>query len=64
MKTTLQTTVSLGELVVAAFDKAARYSANPRKVARLATAAVTSMLRRAGRDVVRLPEGFGGHRAN
>jgi hypothetical protein len=56
MKTALHRTASLGELVVAAFDKAARYSANPKKVARLATAAVVRMLRRAGKDVVHLRE--------
>jgi hypothetical protein len=52
MKTKLQHTASLGELVVVAFDKAARYSANPEKVARLATAAVLRMLRRAGKDII------------
>ena len=50
-KTRIQSTASLGELVVAAFDNAARYSANPARVARLATAAVTHMLRRAGKQV-------------
>jgi len=50
-KPRLQMTASLGEVVVAAFDKAARYSANPSRVARLATAAVTHMLRRAGKQV-------------
>jgi hypothetical protein len=63
MKTNLRKTASLGELVVAAFDKAARYSANPSKVARLATAAVVRMLRRSGKDVVQLPEGLRGHHA-
>jgi len=50
-KPRLHSTASLGDLVVAAFDKAARYSANPNRVARLATAAVTHMLRRAGKQV-------------
>jgi len=50
-KPRLQSTTSLGELVVAAFDNAARYSANPNRVARLATAAVTYMLLRAGKQV-------------
>ena len=61
--TALHTTASLGELVVAAFDKAARYSANPNKVARLATAAVTHMLRRAGKAVGPFPQSFARHRA-
>jgi hypothetical protein len=62
-KTKFHKTASLGELVVAAFDKAARYSANPTKVARLATAAVTHMLRRAGKVVGPFPESFARHRA-
>jgi len=44
-------TVQLGELVVAAFNKAARFSANPEEVSRLATSAVIHMLRRAGRTL-------------
>jgi len=39
----------VGELVVAAFDKAASYSSDPREVSRLATQAVAQMLRRARR---------------
>jgi len=42
-----KTTAQLGELVVAAFDGAARYSRDPLEVARLATRAVIHMLRRA-----------------
>jgi fructose-1-phosphate kinase PfkB-like protein len=64
MKTKLQQTAPLGEVVVAAFDKAARYSANPEKVARLATAAVVRMLRRAGKDIIIPgPEIYRGHHA-
>jgi hypothetical protein len=39
-------TAPLGELVVAAFDGAARYSTDPREVSRLATQALARMLRR------------------
>ncbi len=45
----------LGDLVVAAFDEAARYSADPREVSRLATQAVRQLMRRAGRMPVPLP---------
>jgi hypothetical protein len=62
-KTKLHRTASLGELVVVAFDKAARYSANPNKVARLATVAVMRMLRRAGKAVGPFPESAAHHRA-
>ena len=48
-------TARLGELVAAAFDEAARYSADPREVSRLATQAVRHLLRRAGRMPVPLP---------
>ena len=58
----LHTTASLGDLVVAAFDKAKRYSANPNKVAQLATAAVTHMLRRAGKAVGPFPVSAARHR--
>ena len=47
MSTHVPRTVELGELVVAAFDAAARYSADPREVSRLATQAVARMMRRA-----------------
>ena len=46
MKTTIRSTVQLGDLVVAAFDEAARYSADPREISRLATSAVTHLLER------------------
>lgn len=49
MRTNVHPTAQLGELVVAAFDKAAQYSTDPREVARLATRAVMHMLRRARR---------------
>jgi len=44
MRTHLRKTAQLGELVVAAFDEAARFSTDPREVARLATQAVAHML--------------------
>jgi hypothetical protein len=44
MRTHAHKTAQLGELVVAAFDEAARYSADPREVSRLATQAVVHML--------------------
>jgi hypothetical protein len=47
MKTQGYRTTQFGELVVAAFDGAANYSTDPREVSRLATQAVTHMLRRA-----------------
>lgn len=47
MRTTVDKTAQLGELVVAAFDKAAQYSTDPREVSRLATRAVMHMLWRA-----------------
>lgn len=45
MKATLRKTAELGEVVVTAFDKAARYSINPSEVSRLATQAIAHMLR-------------------
>ncbi len=45
MKTNLRRTAELGEVVAAAFDNAADYSANPRRVSRLVTRAVAVMLR-------------------
>ena len=47
MRTNIHKTVELGDLVVAVFDAAARYSTDPREVSRLATKAVKLMLRRA-----------------
>ena len=37
-------TVQLGDLVVAAFDEAARHSRDPREVSRLATRAIKHLL--------------------
>ena len=49
METQVPKTVALGELILAVFDKAAQYSADPREVSRLATQAVSHMLRQAPR---------------
>jgi hypothetical protein len=48
MKTHVKTAL-LGDLVVAAFDEAARHSTDPREVSRQATRAVARLLRRAHR---------------
>lgn len=48
-------TARLGDLIAAAFDEAARHSADPKEVSRLATQAVRYLLRRAGRMPVPLP---------
>ena len=53
MRTSTRWTAQLGDLVVAAFDGAARLSADPIEVSRLATLAVQHMLAR-GRRVGRL----------
>lgn len=45
MKADLRKTAELGEVVAAAFDRAAQYSTNPRKVSRLVTRAVALMRR-------------------
>jgi len=45
MRATFRKSAELGELVVAAFDTSAHYSANPREVSRLATRAIVHMLR-------------------
>jgi hypothetical protein len=47
MRTQVHKTAQFGELVVAAFDRAADYSTDPREVSRLATQAVAHILRRA-----------------
>jgi hypothetical protein len=47
-------TASLGDLIVAVFDEAARYSTNPREVSRLARRAIGNLVRR-GRRQPRLP---------
>ena len=46
MKTSVRRTAQLGDLVVAAFDAAARLSADPREVSRLATLIVKRLLYR------------------
>jgi hypothetical protein len=46
MRTNVRKTVQLGELVVAAFDWAARCGSDPREVPLLATKAVEYLLRR------------------
>jgi hypothetical protein len=55
MKRRTHGTARLGDLVAAAFDEAARYSADPREVSRLATQAVRHFVRRAGRVPSPLP---------
>lgn len=49
VKRTKTGTARLGDLIAAAFDEAARYSADPREVSRLATQAVRYLMRRTGR---------------
>ena len=56
MRTTVHQTAQLGDLVVAAFDQAARYSTDPREVSHLAARAVRRMLRRGRRTSLRLLE--------
>ncbi len=48
MKTNAYQAVGVGDLVVAVFDEAERYSADPREVSRIATRTITHMLRRYG----------------
>ena len=45
MRADFRRTASLGEVVAAAFDKAADYSTNPKRVSQLVTRAVALMLR-------------------
>lgn len=47
MRASVSKTVTLGELVVAAFDRAALRSTDPVKISRLAAHAVTYVLERA-----------------
>jgi hypothetical protein len=47
MRTDVHKTVQLGELVVAAFDKAAQVSTDPQEASRLAKRMLTRILRRA-----------------
>jgi hypothetical protein len=44
MKNQNRKTAQLGELILAVFDNAAQYSADPREISRLATQAVSHML--------------------
>ncbi len=56
MKLKPQKTALLGDLVVAAFDNAARHCTDQRKVSRLATIVVRRMLHRLRRDAEYIPE--------
>lgn len=47
MKVRVSKTVTLGELVIAAFDRAAQFSTDPTKISRLAAQRVTYVLERA-----------------
>jgi hypothetical protein len=49
MTTNVRTTALFGDLVVAAFDGAARYSTHPAEISRLAAAAVMQTLLRSSR---------------
>lgn len=53
MRSRTYKTTPLGELVVAIYDEAASYSADPREVSRLATRTVTRMVRRSRRASLR-----------
>lgn len=55
MTTNVHKTALLGELVVAAFDGAARYSTEPAEVSRLAAAAVMHVLVRTSRGATQAP---------
>ena len=59
MGTKAHETPQLGDLVVVAFDEAAKYSSDPREISHLATTAVTHSLRHAWN---RAPSGQGRHR--
>lgn len=52
MKTRARTTARLGDVVVAIYDEAARYSTDPQEVSRLATQAVARVLRLALRTSI------------
>jgi hypothetical protein len=63
MSAQVHNTVRIGELVVAVFDEASHYSADPREVSRLAMEALAHMLGTAHRIPVSArqtspPEGF------
>jgi hypothetical protein len=44
MRTQIPKTIPLGDLVLTVFDNAAKYSADPREVSRLATQTISHML--------------------
>lgn len=46
MKSNIHKTISLGDMIAAAFDEAARQSTDPKEVSRLATQAIRRRLRR------------------
>lgn len=52
MKSSAHKTAPLGQLVVAIYDEAARYSADPYEVSRLATRAVAQLVRRSRRRLL------------
>ncbi|MDD5224147.1 MAG: hypothetical protein PHE84_09165 [bacterium] len=57
MRTDRHSTVSLGDLVVAVYDEAARYSVDPREVSWLAAQAIDEIMRHAGRaSAIQLPQ--------
>ena len=53
MKDKTKQTVTIGDLILTVFDKAAQFSLDPKEVSRLATQTVAHMLLR-GRNVVPL----------
>ena len=55
MKKQAQSTTQLGDLVAAAFDTAARCTADPLEVSRLATRAIAKMLQRAQSTSIAVP---------
>lgn len=55
MTTGMGRTATLGDLIAAVFDEAARFSVDPMEVSRLATQAVWRLLRRAGRATLAPP---------
>jgi len=55
---------NLGEMICAEFDKAARFSADPREVSRLATQAVSHLLLLRARRTLMSPALCSVHRAN
>lgn len=55
MRSRAHVTAPLGELIVAVYDEAAHYSADPREVSRLATRAVVRMVRRSRKALLHPP---------